>query len=101
MDIMNVVTTNGKNTIIYQLIENELDTWVIRYYHIKNTVVIGASGELNNIYWFSKNSIYLSNGVSSEKVKVYGKYEMADTFSTSSICTISDGVFKIADATSP
>lgn len=99
MDIMNVVTTNGKSTIIYQLIENELDTWVIRYYHTKNTVVIWASWELNNIYWFSKNSIYQSNWVWSEKVKVYWKYEMTDTFSVNSICTISDWIFKIADGT--
>lgn len=35
MDVMNVVTTNGKDTTIYQLIEETTDVWVIRYYHTK------------------------------------------------------------------
>jgi len=99
MDILNVVTTNGKSTTIYQMASSDGgDTFLIQYYHTKQWVVcIGASGDGNNIFWFSSNSIYLSNGTQSEKVKVYGKFEMGTTFSTNSICTVSDWVFKIAD----
>lgn len=99
MDIINVFATNWKSTTIYQLTEETTDVWEIRYYHTKNSVVIWAAWEWNNIFWFSKNSIYQSNGTSSEKVKVYGKYEMAETFTPNAICTIYDWIFKIADGT--
>lgn len=100
MDVMNVVTTNGKNTTIYQLIEETTDVWVIRYYHTKQWVIcLWASGEGNSIFWYSKESIYQSNGTDSQRVKVVWKYEFSETFSTNSFCTISDGIFKIADGT--
>lgn len=98
MDVMNVVTTNGKDTTIYQLVESTTDVWVIRYYHTKQwAVCINAYGDGNNIYWISGDSIYLSNGTDSQKVKVYWKDEFATTFSASSFCTISDWIFKISD----
>ena len=98
MDVMNVVTTDGRNTIIYQLTEDTTDNWSIRYYHrIKWVVAIGACGEGNSLYWFSNNAIYQSNGVESQKVKVNGKDELGTTFSDTAFCTISEGIFKIAD----
>ena len=41
MDILNVVTTDGKNTTIYQLVveANTVDVWVTRYYHTINGVI--------------------------------------------------------------
>ena len=100
MDVMNVVTTNGKDTTIYQLIEETTDVWVIRYYHTKQWVVcLWASWEGNSIFWYSKDSIYQSNGTDSQRVKVVWKNEFTETFSATSFCNISDGIFKIADGT--
>lgn len=100
MDVMNVVATNGKDTKIYQLIEETTDVWWIRYYHTKEwVVVIWASGEWNIIMWYSSDSLYKSNGTDSQRVKVYWKNEFAETFSSNSFCTISDWIFKIADGT--
>lgn len=106
MDIMSVVTTNWKDTIIYQLIQEDsvewrsYNKWSIRYYHTKQWIVcLWAQWEWNNIYWYTKNAIYKSNGTDSQKVKVFWKNELADTFSTNSFCTISDWIFKIADGT--
>jgi len=100
MDILNVVTTDWKDTIIYQLTETTTDVWTIRYYHrTKWVVVIWACWEWNDIFWYSNNAIYQSNWASSQKVKVYWKNELATTFSTTSQCTISEGIFKICDWT--
>lgn len=100
MDLLNVVTTDWKDTIIYQLTETTTDVWDIRYYHrIRWVICIWASGEWNNLFWFSNNAIYQSNWVESQKVKVYWKNELQTTFSASSICTISEWIFKIADGT--
>ena len=103
MDILNVVTTDGKNTTIYQLVveANTVDVWVTRYYHTINGVIcIWASGDWNNIYWFSNNSIYQSNGTQSIKVKTFWKGELSSgIFSPNAICTISEWIFKIADGT--
>jgi len=100
MDVMNVVTTNGKDTTIYQLIEETTDVWKIRYYHTKKWVVcLWAYGDGNNIFWYSRESIYQSNWTESQRVKVVWKYEFTETFSPNSFCTISDWIFKIADWT--
>lgn len=100
MDVMNVVATDWKDTTIYQLTETTTDVWWIRYYHkIRWVVCIGASWEWNSMYWFSNNAIYQSNWVESQKVKVYWKNELSTTFSNSAICTLSEGILKIADGT--
>ena len=99
-DVMTVLATNWNSTVVYQLIETTADVWKIRYYHtISGVTAIRWYGDKNNLYWFSKNAIYLSNGTSSEKVKTVWSYEGATTFATTSICDIQDSIFKIADGT--
>ena len=99
-DVMTVLATNWNSTVIYQLIEITTDVWKIRYYHtISGVTAIKGYGDKNNLYWFSKNAIYLSNGTSSEKVKTVWSYEGATIFATTSICDIQDSIFKIADGT--
>lgn len=97
---MNVVAVNGKDTVIYQLIESTTDVWVIRYYHtISGAVAIWACWDGNDLFWFTKNAIYQSNGTTSKKIKVVGSYEGATSFSTNAICTINEWIFIIADWT--
>lgn len=93
MDIMNVVTTDWKDTIIYQLSETTTDVWNIRYYHrIKWNVCISAIWDGNTIYWITKDSIFKSNWIESIKVK---KIPGWGSPFQNGFCTFYDGIFKI------
>lgn len=100
-NVMYVCSTNWRETTIYQLTPiqwKSYNEWEINYYHtISGVKAISAYWDKNNLYWISKDSIYLSNGTSSEKVKTVWIYEWATTFSSNSVCTIIDWIFKIAD----
>lgn len=96
MDVLNVVTTDWRDTIIYQLIESTTDNWVIRYYHRKRWVVcLWAVGDWNTIYWITKNSIYQSNWVDSTKIRSFKSSVFQDWF-----CTFFDGILKISTSSS-
>lgn len=92
MDIMNVVATDWRDTIIYQLTETSTDVWDIRYYHRKKgAVCISAVWDWSNIYWITKNSIYLSNWVDSQKVRSFKTSVFESGF-----CTFYNWILKIA-----
>lgn len=98
---MTIVATSNDSTYIYQATETStVEEWAINYFHkISGVEAIGATGENNNVYWFSSESLYLTNGAQSQKIKVVGKDEGETSFSDTSIITIRDSIVYIADDT--
>jgi hypothetical protein len=99
-DVLNVVATSNNSTHIYQLTETTTDVWDIRYTHkISGVLALWAIGENNNVYWFSNEALYQTNGTESQKIKVVWVDEWGTSFSASSVITIRDSIVYIADWT--
>ena len=98
-DIMTIVATSNDSTYIYQCTETSTaEEWQINYFHkVSWVMAIWATGENNNVYWFSNESLYQTNGTESQKIKVIGKDEGGESFSDDAIITIRDSIVYISD----